>query len=297
MKLSLEFPELAAQRERIGAEWTTWTIHGGGIDPRPQLLADLIDGIQVELGEVQAGPGKLLTYQGEQVILYIKDTRSSLWTLQNAPEDSRRFHIADCQTLEEMRRKGKFEKYVVTRSTNGLFLADWLDPVTGERGTTKAALKVCKHCLSALNWRGYSNPRDRLMLADGLFQTRPAIWEQFSISEFLMEYSTFFRSRPSRRDTTAPLNVYVDDWPRISEARRRAAGWRCEQCGVTLSSQPSLLHCHHRSGVVTDNSNSNLAVLCALCHASQPDHEHMSVPASHRTQINRLRIAQGIRPK
>lgn len=290
MKLSLDFPELEAQRQRIGAGWTTWTIKGGH--------PDWAEGIPVELGEVDAGPGKLLSYQGEQVILYIKDTQSSYWTLKNEPEKSRRFHIADCRTLEEMRRKGKLEKYVVTRRTDGLFHADWRDPVTGERGTTEAALKVCKYCLGALNWRGYTNPRDRLMLGGDVLQDRAAIWEQFSISEFLMEYSTFFRSRPSRRDTTAPLNVYVDDWPKISEACRRAARWRCGQCGVDLSSHPGLLHCHHKSGVVTDNSASNLAVLCALCHASQPDHEHMKavMRASDRAKINALRISQGIRP-
>lgn len=297
MKLRIDYPELAAQRERIGAGWTTWTIREGSIDPRRQLLADLVDGIQVKLDDVNVGPGQLLTYRGEQILLYIKDTQSSLWTLQHEPEKSRRFHIADCQTLEEMRQKGRFERYVATRRTDGLFLADWLDATTGARGTTNARLKVCKHCLNALNWRGYTNPRDRLMLADRSLQTRTAIWEQFSISEFLMEYSTFFRIQPSRRDTTAPLNQYVADWPRISEARRRAAGWRCEQCGVTLSRHPRLLHCHHRNGVVTDNSWANLAVLCALCHASQPHHDQMKteIPAADKAALHEERRSQGIR--
>lgn len=297
MKLELGFPELTAQRQRIGADLSNWGIGAGGIDPRQPLLDALTDGVEVELDDVRAGPGGLLTYQGEQVLLYIKDTRSSFWTLKHEPVKSRRFHVADCQTLEEMRRKGKYERYVVTRRTDGLFLADWLDVETGKRGTTEAALKVCKHCLSAIDWRGYSNPANRLLFANGVQQSSVGIWEDFSISEFLMEYATFFRSRPSRQDITAPLNAYVADWPRISERTRRAAKWRCEGCGVDLAQQPGLLHCHHRSGVVTDNSSGNLAVLCALCHANQPDHGHMNVPPRDKAQINAFRIAQGLRQR
>ena len=252
MKLTVDFPALETLRGRMGAPLSGWRLGDTTLDPRAKLLIDLVGGIEIDLQDVEAGPGKLLTYRGEQVILYIKDTRSSQWTLENEPEKSRRFHIAECRTLDRMREE---------------------------------ALKVCKNCLSSLNWRGYEKPADRLQFGGGKQQSRTQIWERFAIDEFLREYSTFFRSKPSRKDLSAKLNIYVEDWPHISEQRRWQAKWRCETCSVGLSAHPNLLHCHHKNGVVTDNDPSNLMVLCALCHAEQPGHNHMKVPASQRAII------------
>jgi hypothetical protein len=285
VKLTVDFPALETLRGRMGAPLSGWRLGDTTLDPRAKLLIDLVGGIEIDLQDVEAGPGKLLTYRGEQVILYIKDTRSSQWTLENEPEKSRRFHIAECRTLDRMREEGRFERYVVTNRTDGLFLVDWLDPDTNNRGEMEAALKVCKNCLSSLNWRGYEKPADRLQFGGGKQQSRTQIWERFAIDEFLREYSTFFRSKPSRKDLSAKLNIYVEDWPHISEQRRWQAKWRCETCSVGLSAHPNLLHCHHKNGVVTDNDPSNLMVLCALCHAEQPGHNHMKVPASQRAII------------
>lgn len=294
MKLTLSFPELALARERIGTPLSSWSPGAATLDPREALIAELIEGIELDLGEIKAGPGGLLTYKGEQVILYIKDTRSSLWTLTNEPEKSRRFHVAECSTLEKMRSEGRFERYVVTNRMDGLFKVDWLDPDTRERGETEAALKVCKNCLNTLNWRGYQRSEDRLLLPEGRRLGKSEIWGSFSISEFLMDYATFFISKPGRRDTTAPPNVYVAEWPAISERMRRQANWRCGHCQVDLSDHPGLLHCHHRNGVVTDNSPSNLEVLCAIDHAAQPGHKHMRVSDVHRRTILAARARQGL---
>lgn len=296
MKLTISFPELVVQREKIGAPLSSWVIGETALDPRDNLFTKLRGGIEIDLTEVESGPGGLLTYKGEQILLYIKDTRASLWTLTNEPEKSRRFHVAECQTLDTMRKEGRFERYVVTNRMDGLFRVDWLDPDTRERGETEAALKVCKNCLKALNWRGYEHPEDRLKVPDEMPQGKGGIWTSFSISEFLMEYSTFFRTKPSRRDTDAASNEYVADWPRISEQCRRAAKWRCNACRVDLSAHPRLLHCHHKSGVVTDNSSRNLSVLCALCHAAQPAHQWMKVTAESRRIIQAERAKQGIPP-
>ena len=290
MKLSVTFPELNRQREQIGAPISNWRIDSDNLDPREALLDDLVSGIEIKIEDIDdVSPGHLLSYKSEQVILYIKDTRNSLWTLQNKPEDSKRFHVAECKTLKDMKGKGRFERYIVTNRMDGLFLVDWLDRDTGERGATETRLKVCKNCLGALNWRGYERP-----VTYGK-QQKSDIWENFEISEFLMDYSTFFRSKPSRRDSEALPNVYVDNWSQISEKKRREARWRCEHCCVDLSAHPGALHCHHKSGVVTDNSSNNLSVLCAVCHAEQPSHQHMSVAPAQRRLILAERTKQGIK--
>ncbi|MBS9716937.1 hypothetical protein ACFFUT_09100 [Pseudohalocynthiibacter aestuariivivens] len=212
----------------------------------------------------------------------------------NEPEKSRRFHVAECDTLETMRNAGRFERYVVTNRTDGAFLVDWRNSITRERGEVEARLKVCKNCLNAINWRGYARAQDRLRQVNGNRQSKKAVWESFDISEFLLDYSTFFTSKPSRHDITASPNVYVTRWAAISEELRRLRGWRCEACGVNLSTLPGLLHCHHKNGVVTDNNQKNLMVLCSIDHAKQPNHQHMKVSRQHQMLIMKLRAEQGL---
>jgi hypothetical protein len=296
MKLSVDFKELDEQLRRMGASLSDWGINSSSLDPRQQLLIELNKGIEIDLADVEVGAGQLLTYKGEQVILYIKDTGSSISTLKNEPENSKRFHISDCQTLSKMRRVGRYERYVVTNRTDGLFLADWIDHESNQRGETEAALKVCMFCLGTVNWQGYESGQRTKKTKRSKQQFRESIWTDFSISEFLMSYSTFFHSKPSRRDVTAELNKYVPNWHEISERKRKQRNWKCEACSVNLSNLRGSLHCHHISGVVTDNSDKNLMVLCAICHSEQPFHKRMGVPEKVKRQINSLRIEQGLMP-
>ena len=294
MKLDLDFIDLVGLRAKMGADKSSWTPEAMSLDPREEIRVQLQLGIEISLEDVDRGPGGLLTYRGEQVILYIKDTRSDRYTLEHEPERSRRFHVAECETLEKMRKKGRFERYVVTNRMDGFFLVDWLEKETGERGETEAELRVCKNCLKAVNWRGYERPQDRLELENGRRQAKSDIWTGFQISQFLLEFSTFFHSKPSRKDVTAEPNVYAFNWAAISERTRRAKNWTCEACDVNLKSAPHLLHCHHKNGVVTDNNPTNLEVLCAVDHAKQPDHGHMKVPEKDKSIITSLRLRQGL---
>lgn len=293
MKIDLKFPHLDRLRQKMGAPLSEWTLNGGGLSPRKKLLEELEKGVEIDLSEVSGDLGGLLTYKGEQVILYIKDTRASLWTLKNQPEATKRFHVAECTTIREMRDRGRFERYVATNRTDNLFLVDWWNADSGQRGETEAALKVCKNCLNQLNWRGYGIASDRLLVPANGPQGRDEIWESFHLSEFLGEYSTFFRDLPSRTEATADLDIYVRNWPSISEKRRRAVAWTCQKCSVNLSSYPGALHTHHKNGVKTDNSLKNLEVLCICCHAEQPYHQHMKVPENVRTRILELQRTQG----
>lgn len=294
MKLPVKFLELEEQRRRIGAELSRWELGSPGLAPRDQLLTDLATGIEIPLGDVDVSVGGLLAYRGEQVLLYIKDTGSTLDVLRNEPHKSRRFHVADCETLESMRKQGRFERYVVTNRMDGYFLVDWRDLDIGRTGETEAALCVCRNCLKLLNWRGYENPEGWPEHLPGERQRKKMIWENFSIGEFLMDYATFFRSRPSRRDAEAGLNEYVLRWPEISAEQKRRVNWTCHQCGVHLGSLRAALHCHHKNGVRNDNSSANLVVLCAMCHAEQPGHGHMKVSISVREKILENRRRQGI---
>lgn len=281
MKLRVDFAELREQADRMGAGDTDWTLDAKGLDARTKLLSDLasVQGVDIELSEIEIKPGKLLSYREEQVILYIRDTWDTRETLELRPEASKKFHICDCRALNEMRSKGRFRRYVATRRTDGLFRVNYRDE-DGTRGEVDAALKPCMYCLSEINWKG---------CADGNASARYAARDDFTIHEFLMEFSTFFRSLPGQPDGEYVPNEYVQNWATISLETRARANWTCEQCGVRLEGAQHLLHCHHRNGVVTDNSRTNLAVLCEICHAAQPYHGHMKVPEENEREIERAR--------
>ncbi|MDX6751968.1 hypothetical protein SH611_19345 [Geminicoccaceae bacterium 1502E] len=274
MKLRISFDTLDAAMRAMGAVETAWSDDARLED----LKIRLETGIELELDEVEITPDGLLSYKGEQVLLYIKSTGRDRDTLLNTPEKGPRFHVADCTTLDEMREKGRFERYVVTNSLDGHFLVFARDRWTLEKEEIKAALKVCKNCLRKLDYKGYSSGG-----------RKSAIWKSFDIEEFFLSYRSQFRSRPTHTDKTAPAPGYSDDWADISRRYRENMGWCCEVCDVDCGGQKKLLHVHHKNGVKGDNRWVNLQALCVLCHSEQPSHQHMRVKPDERNMIKRLR--------
>lgn len=292
MKLTVKFPKLDAQRRRLGARPSKSTISTPALGPRnevsgprDELLEELKFGISCNISEIKPRPDQLLGYKGEQILIYIKDnTYHEREVLERNPYKLRRFHIADCFKIKEMRERRRLDRYVVaTNNMSGSFWVDYRRP-TGEIVEAKAKLQVCMYCLEKLNWKDYESYPFRS-------SERNEIWQNFSIEEFLGEHCTFFLTTPSRRDSALP-NQRPSNWSEVSYLRKFAAGCRCDQCGVELP--PNLLHCHHISGNLRDNSNENLRVLCALCHADQPYHQHMNISDSIRKTIQRKRAEQGI---
>lgn len=283
MRLDLAFPELGHLVARMGAASSQWTPNNEPLNALELLRAELAEGKEIPLSEVKVSFGGLLTYQGEQVVLYIKDTRQERHTLLHDREEARRFHIAECRTLDRMRREGRFERYVVTTRKDGLFLVEATDPMTGSVEELKAPLGVCRNCLTELDWRRYSD-------LNGV--EKKLIWNEFSLDDFFAEFATFFRSKPVHTDETAPRGGYAKNWSRLSERIRAERGWQCEECGVDLSDHHRLLHCHHKNGVVSNNSSSNIAVLCLICHSEQAAHNYLKPNPKYRLLIERLRAQQ-----
>lgn len=280
MKLNVNFSELTTVVQRMGARASSWSPNVENLGDLQRLVKELEEGIEIPLGEVETVHGGLLCYKGEQVVLYIKDTRQDRQTLLHDFESSRRFHVAECRTLRDMRHKGRFERYVVTTRKDGLFSVEATDYITKEHEELEAPLRVCKNCLNALNWRRYSTVSSA---------SKWQLWVDFSLDDFFSEFSTFFYSKPQHSDATAPRGGYAKHWSEVSYRIREERGWKCEICKVILSQYPSLLHCHHRNGVTSDNSDKNIAVLCKLCHAEQPGHSRLKPSSKDRVVIEGLR--------
>lgn len=281
MKLNPKFPELEGQMKRIGAQKPTWRLPSLTIDERQKFIEALEEGIEFPHLEDVTSFGGLLTHKGEQIVLYIKDTGQDEYTLLNDTVNAVRFHVFDCQTLDDMRRRGRSRRYVSTRETSGKFWVEARDK-TGSVKEIKAPLRVCKNCLYGLEWQGCARP-----------QPIPEdVWENFSLQDFFAEYATFFSFKPQYSDETAPRGGYARDWHRIATRYKRQRNWCCDQCGVNLLDHRSLLHAHHKNGVLYENHSSNIAVLCVLCHAEQPLHQRIRPSPEDRSRIEELRRRQ-----
>lgn len=284
MRFSIAFSGLSQMVRKMGATPIQWISGAGKLD-NLDIAEILLAGIEIPLEEVEVNDDGLLSYQGEQVLLYIMDTNKDEATLLHEPENAPRFHVADCRTLDTMRSAQRFDRYVVTNNTSGEFRVEFKDWATGEHGETTSHLKACKNCLNHLNYKGYKR-------TNGLGKS--VIWNDFSIAEFFETYKSRFKQKPSYTDTTAPTGGYAKDWNEISTQFRQSIGWKCQECKADFSERGNhnLLHVHHVNGVKGDNSRHNLRGLCLLCHGEQPQHSHMHIKAGDRSKILALRREQ-----
>lgn len=285
MKLDVSFPGLEKLVRDMDATTNNWQIGQIEMSELESLITDLVDGIEIELADVDSDFGGLLTYKGQQILLYIMDTRQDRETLLYDKKKARRFHFFNCNVLETMREKGRYERYVVTQRNDGLFRVFATDPMSREIEELEAQLGPCMVCLKELDYRGY---------ADAPKRQRKAMWAEFSIDDLFAEYVTFFANRPRHTDNSAPPPGYAPDWSKVSLRYRELMNWTCQKCGVNLAEHRSYLHTHHISGVTSDNSNSNLRALCVICHREEPGHGRMHIPSDAISLIPRLRIKQGI---
>jgi len=283
MKLSVDFASIESVARKFNSE------RSFDIDVEPEPAWDPIDirletGVEIDLSELSVIDG-LLSYEGRHVILYIRDHGRSVTQALEDPSKGRKFHLADCVTLEEMRRQHRFERYVVTRKATGFFEISGLDQFTQREIVGEAALQVCMNCLKRLNYRSY--------LLEGT-PRRHSIRNQFQLVEFFETYSTRFRELPAGFAAARGASTYSADWPEVSRRTREQAHHTCQDCRVQLGEHRSLLHVHHINGVKNDNRSENLRVLCKDCHRKQPQHEHIFLTASEMSTLYRLRRTQGV---
>ncbi len=282
MKINVDLRELWGQVNRVTEDRIPWEPDLTFVVP--EVILKLHEGIEVALEDVTLDGG-LLSYEGAQVLLYIPDQGRNFAEVVVDPESGRRFHLAHCQTLEGMRQKGRFDRYVVTNRLDGVFKISGLDPNTQVARDGTAELKVCINCLKHLNFEDYlGTSRAR----------QKAVWHGFSIAAFFEKFSTHFRHLPNDVLQGRNASAYTDDWRQISDALRQQRGWRCEACRVELSAHRALMHVHHINGVRADNRPQNLKVLCKDCHRKEPGHDTMFIRSEEMATIQRERRNQGV---
>ena len=288
MKLNIDFSQLENAVRKMGATGVHFEIKKNFVHRDP-IDTKLGAGFEVDFDDIEFETG-LASYEGRQVLLYIKD-HSYGNKLEQAianGKEGNKYHVADCSTLEKMRKNGRLERYVVTNKLDGLFKIsrganEYRDAQEGE-----AKLQICQSCLEAINYEGFKNtpkgPKKQNFVAT------------FNLSNFFDTYSSFFKYMPSGIADNQKES-YTDDWQQISNKIKEKFQYVCQQCRVDLKSNKRLLQTHHKNGVKADNTDGNLTPLCADCHRKQPLHTHLFVPHKDTQTINHLRKEQGINSK
>jgi len=209
-----------------------------------------------------------LAFKDTRVLLYIRDV-NVLSGRYSQTKTLPKFHVSWCSTLKKMKANRRFDRYVLSTRTDGVFEIRKTGKYSTSTVVSNESLDVCKNCLDKLSYQGYRNGPGR--------DNNQEIFKRFSLKDFFWVYpKSPLNSKPKTRYTsvTAPTDVYPDDFSAISIRYREQVGWVCEECGFNLSrkSMRRFLHTHHRSGRKHDNNESNLMALCIMCHANQPDH-------------------------
>lgn len=272
MKLNNPFEELSSLRKRIGVAEApvSYEIE---LDPFSEIKLDLeTSGIEVTRDEIVT-IGPYLTYKGDVLaILYIYDSFYGYEDLISESVDKRapKFHFTWCKTLDDMESKGRFSRYILSRRKQNKFKvqAKEKEPVYIRRygavhEMEDVTLYACKNCLDELSYKGYSSrewakeDKNNALLT---FNIQSFIDE----NEGILESMRFYKAQYT--DKNVPRMDYTKDFPEISRKLRENCGWECTKCNVNMRQRKEGLHVHHRNGVKSDNSQSNLQVLCALCH-------------------------------
>lgn len=288
MKLNVDFSLLEQAVRTMGAEQIQFDITSDIIPIEP-LDRDLNRGFEVNFEDIDFDTG-LASYEGRQVLLYIKDHSygNKIYSVLEDGSKGNRFHVADCSKLEEMRRKGRFERYVVTNRLDGLFDVSGRDSQTDELIDGETQLHVCQFCLEGINYRKFASlPRGT---------PRREFVKSFEMADFFDTYSSFFKYMPSGVAENSN-SQYTDDWDAVSRKIREDFNFQCQQCGLDLSLHKRLLHVHHINGIKSDNRSANLTPLCCDCHRKQPDHQHLFIKHEDTKLIAQLRNAQRLNVK
>ncbi len=284
MKLNVSFADLQTMVRRMGAPEVRWRVRDGRLAD-PEFLERLYKGLVVEPKDVDVDDDGLFSVRGERVLLYIKETNQDRHTLLYDTENAKRFHVADCSTLEAMRRQGHFNmRYVVTTKTTGMFPVFATNHMTGAIDEIEAPLKVCRSCLLKIRYKGYG----------GLNHAKKRdVWLAFDVGAFLWDNPTKFRSRPLHTDRTAPMPGSAPDWLDVVDRYRRFRQWACDDCGVSLKGHHQLLHVRPLDGNRRNTSLHNLSGTCAVCAPSPLPDRVFS--AAERALAEKLRTDQKIR--
>ena len=247
-----------SSRASIGAGSSIWKIHQSELH---QIAGVLNQGGSVTKAQLKAlqkiwvSNVPFLDEKGKPFVLYIRDHSHQR---RYGGNDFRKFHVAQCRTLDEMGRGGRSDRYFKKGDIDNpeFFITFSETEVENKR------LEVCKNCLNYMSSEK----------GDNRFNVNT-----FDMVSFFELYSKTNLKPATRRPGVS--DYYPADWTERSSRIREEANWICQDCGKSFINNKSDLHVHHKSGVPGNSHRSNLEVVCSDCHANKFAHGHMKRPA------------------
>ena len=158
---------------------------------------------------------------------------------------SPKFHICQCDTIQEFMDSGGFRDHYRYANTNEVKV---LDMDNGLREETVSDLQLCAYCANMLSAQYH-----RGMPLENFVEILKAAGETDQEEE-AKEVDIF---------------GYVKKWQQISDAKRLVENYTCEICGYQADNMfdRRFIHVHHKDGNKLNNKLSNLQCLCIHCHA------------------------------
>jgi hypothetical protein len=229
-------------------------------------LEELIKGGTIEIRDLSyldTAKDGTLEYQGKKVIAYIRDQ----YSYYRNNEKGYKYHLSHCSTLEKAGAQNRNSRYLISLRTDGKFEVNKM----GSNNSTESVLipmKVCKNCLSKLDYKGYKINKEQ-------------IFNEFSLSEFFELYKhSEIKESEYKNVLTAKPNLYSKEWKKISNEMRFERGYICDECKIDMSAKENRKYCHvhHIDADKTNNDPNNLEVLCLECHNKKPMHNMSHTP-------------------
>lgn len=218
--------------------------------------------VEVNVEELEIVDG-VFEYKGQKVIVYIRDQYAKYYG-----KGGYKFHLTSCKTISDAFKDKRNSRYVISLRTDGFFKINLMEEDELIEENIMAPLKVCRNCLTSINYENYSSAGSN----------KNRIYENFRLSNYFKIFkSSHLNIGLFDNNERAPINTYNSNFSVVSRAIKEGAGYRCEECGINMSyrNHRKFAHVHHIDANKSNDHLTNLKVLCIECHSNKPGHERI----------------------